>query len=56
MLQKIGRSSLLMMWDPSAVTQDDIVENPHNIEFRDEELNDPGNSDFDYEDHRQRCI
>ena len=33
MLQKIGWIKLADDVDPSAVTQDDIVENPHNIEF-----------------------
>lgn len=33
MLQKIGWITLSEDADPTAVTQDDIVENPHNIEF-----------------------
>ena len=39
-----------MMWDPSAVTQDDIVENPHNIEFTEmKSLTIPAAiQDFDY--------
>ena len=50
MLQKIGWIKLDENADPSTVTQDDIVENPHNIEFT--EMNSmtipAAESDFDY--------
>ena len=50
MLQKIGWIKLDEKADPSTVTQDDIVENPHNIEFT--EMNSmtipAAESDFDY--------
>ena len=50
MLQKIGWIKLDENVDPSTVTQDDIVENPHNIEFT--EMNSmtipAAESDFDY--------
>ena len=50
MLQKIGRIKLADDVDPSAVTQDDIVENPHNIEFTEmKSLTIPAAiQDFDY--------
>lgn len=50
MLQKIGWIKLDGKADPATVTQDDIVENPHNIEFT--EMNSmtipAAESDFDY--------
>lgn len=50
MLQKIGWIKLDENADPSTITQDDIVENPHNIEFT--EMNSmtipAAESDFDY--------
>ena len=51
MLQKIGWIKLADDVDPSAVTQDDIVENPHNIEFTEmKSLTIPAAiQDFDYE-------
>lgn len=50
MLQKIGWIKLADDVDPSAVTQDDIVENPHNIEFTEmKSLTIPAAiQDFDY--------
>ena len=50
MLQKIGWIKLADDVDPSAVTQDDIVENPHNIEFTEmKSLTIPADiQDFDY--------
>ena len=50
MLQKIGCIKLADDVDPSAVTQDDIVENPHNIEFTEmKSLTIPAAiQDFDY--------
>ena len=50
MLQKIGWIKLADDVDPSAVTQDDIVENPHNIEFTEmKRLTIPAAiQDFDY--------
>ena len=50
MLQKIGWIKLADGVDPSAVTQDDIVENPHNIEFTEmKSLTIPAAiQDFDY--------
>ena len=50
MLQKIGWIKLADDVDPSAVTQDDIVENPHNIEFTEmKSLTIPAAiKDFDY--------
>lgn len=50
MLQKIGWIKLADDVDPSAVTQDDIVENPHNIEFTEmKSLTIPATiQDFDY--------
>ena len=40
MLQKIGWIKLDEKADPSTVTQDDIVENPHNIEFTEMNIQD----------------
>lgn len=50
MLQKIGWIKLADDVDPSAVTRDDIVENPHNIEFTEmKSLTIPAAiQDFDY--------
>lgn len=50
MLQKIGWITLDEDADPTAVTQDDIVENPHNIEFTEmKSLTIPAAiQDFDY--------
>ena len=50
MLQKIGWIKLADDVDPSTVTQDDIVENPHNIEFTEmKSLTIPAAiQDFDY--------
>ena len=50
MLQKIGWIKLADDVDPSAVTQDDIVDNPHNIEFTEmKSLTIPAAiQDFDY--------